>query len=66
MKIKKTMIFEKEHLDIINGIARQKHMQIKDVLYQLLEYSFEHIENREEARKLGEYLSNSNKKIYFK
>lgn len=66
MKIKKTMIFDKDHLDTINGIARQKHMQIKDVLYQLLEYSLEHIENREEARKLGEYLNNSNKKIYFK
>lgn len=66
MKVKKTMIFEQEHLDIINGIARQKHMQIQEVLRQVLDYSFEHIPNREEARKLGEYLRNSKKKIYFK
>ena len=64
--VKKTMIFKQEHLDIINGLARQKHMQIKDVLEQLLEYSMEHLPDKEEAEKLGEHLRKSKKKIYFK
>ena len=64
--VKKTMIFKQEHLDIINGLARQKHMQIKDVLDQLLEYSTDHLSNKEESKKLGEYLRKSQKKIYFK
>lgn len=64
--VKKTMIFKQEHLDIINGIARKKHMQIKDVLEQLLEYSVNRIDYKEEARKLGKYLREAEKKIYFK
>lgn len=41
-------------------------MQIKDVLEQLLEYSINNISYKEEARKLGEYLRKSEKKIYFR
>lgn len=37
--IKKTMIFNKQQLYIIFGLSELKGMQIKDVLYQLLEYS---------------------------
>ena len=68
MKVKKTMIFEKEHLEIINGIARMKRMQIKDVLYQLLEHSIKNLDEttRNEARALGKYIDNANKKIYWK
>lgn len=66
--IKKTMIFEKEHLEIINGLARMKRMQIKDVLSQLLEHSINDLDLsvKEEARKLGKYLNSADKKIYFK
>ena len=68
MKIKKTMIFDKEHLDIINGLARIKRMQIKDVLYQLLEHSINDIDEAViyEAKKLGKYINTADKKIYFK
>lgn len=67
-KVKKTMIFDKEHLEIINGIARIKRMQIKDVLYQMLEHSINDMDAIvvAEARKLGKYMNDADKKIYFK
>lgn len=37
--IKKTMIFKKEYLDIIDGLATINDMQIKDVLNQLLDHA---------------------------
>lgn len=66
-KKKETMIFDERHLDIIKGLARLKEMQIKDVLYQMLEYSIKNIdeETRTEAEKLGKYLKTAKKKIYF-
>lgn len=54
--IKKTMIFKKEYIDIIDGLATIKDMQIKDVLNQLLETGINKLDSktRERAQKTGE------------
>lgn len=64
----KTMIFDEEQLQIINGLARLKRIQIKDVLYQLLEHSINNLDDeaKKESLKLGKYQQESKRKIYFK
>ncbi len=42
--VKRTMIFKKEHLDIIDGLATINDMQIKDVLSQLLDKSIKELD----------------------
>lgn len=44
--IKKTMIFKKEYLDIIDGLASINDMQIKDVLNQLLERAINDLDEK--------------------
>lgn len=44
--IKKTMIFKKEYLDIIDGLAIINDMQIKDVLNQLLERAINELDEK--------------------
>lgn len=52
---KKTMIFNQEHLDIIDGLAQLNNMQIKDVLNQLLGRAINQLDDttREKALKTG-------------
>ena len=66
-EVKKTMIFNQDHLDIINGLARIKRIEIKNTLFQLLRYSINNLdeETREEALRLGKYIREGKKKIYF-
>ncbi len=53
--IKKTMIFKKDYLDIIDGLASINDMQLKDVLNQLLEKSINMLDEnvRDKALKIG-------------
>lgn len=44
--IKKTMIFKKDYLDIIDGLAIINDMQIKDVLNQLLERAINELDEK--------------------
>ena len=66
-EVKKTMIFNQDHLDIINGLARIKRIEIKNTLFQLLRHSINDLdkETREEALRLGKYIREGKKKIYF-
>ena len=50
--IKKTMIFKKEYLDIIDGLASINDMQIKDVLNQLLEKSINQLDEQTRLKAL--------------
>lgn len=52
---KKTMIFNQDYLDIINGLANINDMQIKDVLNQLLERAINDLDDkvRDKALKNG-------------
>ena len=50
--IKKTMIFKKEYLDIIDGLASINDMQIKDVLNQLLERAINELDEKTKEKAL--------------
>lgn len=52
---KRTMIFKKDYLDIIDGLANIHDMQVKDVLNQLLEKAINQLDEniREKALKTG-------------
>ena len=50
--IKKTMIFKKEYLDIIDGLATINDMQIKDVLNQLLERAINELDEKTKEKAL--------------
>ena len=65
--VKRTMIFKKEYLDIIDGLASINDMQIKDVLNQLLEKSIKELDPKtvEKALKTSKKSkTNDNKSIF--
>ena len=65
---KKTMIFNQEYLDIIDGLAQNNDMQIKDVLNQLLGRAINQLDEkvRDKALKTGKKAktSKTNKNIF--
>ena len=65
---KKTMIFNQEYLDIIDGLAQNNDMQIKDVLNQLLGRAINLLDEkvRDKALKTGKKEKNrkTNKNIF--
>lgn len=50
--IKKTMIFKRDYLDIIDGLAIINDMQIKDVLNQLLERAINELDEKTKEKAL--------------
>lgn len=60
---KKTMIFNQEYLDIIDGLAQNNDMQIKDVLNQLLGRAINQLDEkvRDKALKTGKKIKQNNK-----
>ena len=65
---KKTMIFNQDYLDIIDGLAQNNDMQIKDVLNQLLGRAINLLDEkvRDKALKTGKKEKNrkTNKNIF--
>jgi hypothetical protein len=65
---KKTMIFNQDYLDIIDGLAQNNDMQIKDVLNQLLGRAINQLDEkvRDKALKTGKKAktSKTNKNIF--
>ena len=47
MEIKTGTIWNKEQLDIIKGLAIEHDMQIKDVIYQLVQRSLDNLSEAE-------------------
>lgn len=68
MEIKKTMIYQQEQLDIINGLARLLQIQIKDALSLTLQKGIDKYDSEliEKAKEIGEKIRNNNVKPYFK
>lgn len=66
--VKKTMIFNQEYLNIIDGLAQNNDMQIKDVLNQLLGRAINQLDEkaREKALKTGKKtkINKINKSIF--
>lgn len=65
--VKRTMIFKRDYLTIIDGLANINNMQVKDVLNQLLEKSINELDPqvREKALKSGKKKKTSSEKNIF-
>ena len=55
---KKTMIFNQDYLDIIDGLAQNNDMQIKDVLNQLLEKAINELDEKTKEKAIKEARKN--------
>ena len=67
-EIKKTMIFNQDQLDIINGLARLLQMQIKETLNLTLQKGIDKYDTEliAKAKEVGEKIRCNKTKPYFK